>query len=300
MSRAASASAGEGRSHAPKVVFVMGSGHSGSTILGVALGNCDGVFYAGELDNWLTRSGIPALAGRERTRFWQQVRAGVPGAQELFGYRSQEQLERASSLVRRLRSRERRAFRSAWREVTGSLYASIADASDSETVIDTAHFPLRALELQDLDSIELYLVLLLRDAEAIVGSFTRHVEEPSRRLRRVLGANLDIWVTHLLALAVYRRQPSERRLLVRHEEFLADPARELRRILDLTGSHAAVPDLEHLQTGYPIQGNRLIRTSEVSLRIGAPESGPRSRLTALVQMPLERAFARVAREERHR
>src|SRR5262249_32224224 len=76
-----------------KVVFVMGSGHSGSTILGVTLGNCDGFFYAGELDNWLTRSGVSALGGRERTRFWSEVRKGVPDAPELFGYRAQEQLE---------------------------------------------------------------------------------------------------------------------------------------------------------------------------------------------------------------
>jgi len=57
----------------------MGSGRSGSTILGVALGNCDGVFYAGELDNWLVRSGTPVLGGLERTRFWSTVRDDVPG-----------------------------------------------------------------------------------------------------------------------------------------------------------------------------------------------------------------------------
>ena len=66
----------------PQVVYVMGSGRSGSTILGLALGNCDGVFYAGELDNWLVRSGTPVLGGLERTRFWSTVRDDVPGARE--------------------------------------------------------------------------------------------------------------------------------------------------------------------------------------------------------------------------
>ncbi len=48
----------------------MGAGRSGSTTLGVTLGNCAGVLYAGELDNWLARSGTP-LESPERLRFWR-------------------------------------------------------------------------------------------------------------------------------------------------------------------------------------------------------------------------------------
>ena len=62
-----------------EVTFLMGSGHSGSTILGIALGNCEGFFYAGELDNWLVRKGASLLGGTERTRFWNEVRDGVEG-----------------------------------------------------------------------------------------------------------------------------------------------------------------------------------------------------------------------------
>ena len=69
----------------PKVLFVMGSGHSGSTILGVTLGNCEGFFYAGELDNWLVRKGASLLGGTDRTRFWKEVRDGVEGAESAFG-----------------------------------------------------------------------------------------------------------------------------------------------------------------------------------------------------------------------
>ncbi|HEX4467726.1 MAG TPA: hypothetical protein VH025_11110, partial [Solirubrobacteraceae bacterium] len=46
-----------------KVLYVMGAGRSGSTILGVMLGNCEGIFYAGELDKWLPREGRPKREG---------------------------------------------------------------------------------------------------------------------------------------------------------------------------------------------------------------------------------------------
>src|SRR3989440_11450989 len=83
----------------PQVLYVMGAGRSGSTILGVALGNCDGLFYAGELDKWLPRSGEPPLDGDERARFWAVVRQGVSGAEPLFGGQAHRYLERSSGLL---------------------------------------------------------------------------------------------------------------------------------------------------------------------------------------------------------
>src|SRR5690348_3987075 len=84
----------------PKVVYVMGAGRSGSTVLGVTLGNCAGVFYAGELDAWLPRSGAPQLDDDTRVRFWDQVRDQVDGAGGLFGYEAQVSIERSVALFR--------------------------------------------------------------------------------------------------------------------------------------------------------------------------------------------------------
>src|SRR4051812_9425114 len=61
----------------PKLLYVLGTGRSGSTILGIALGNCEGIFYAGELHLWLGRAGKPPLKGAERERFWGAVREQV-------------------------------------------------------------------------------------------------------------------------------------------------------------------------------------------------------------------------------
>src|SRR5256885_14953963 len=83
-----------------KLVYVMGAGHSGSTIRGVTLGNCDGFFYAGELDNWLVRKGASLLGGTDRTRFWNDVRDGVEGAEGAFGGDAQRYLERSSAILR--------------------------------------------------------------------------------------------------------------------------------------------------------------------------------------------------------
>jgi hypothetical protein len=279
----------------PKVVYVMGSGRSGSTILGVALGNCDGVFYAGELDNWLVRSGTPVLGGLERTRFWSTVCDDVPGARELFGNRAQRYLERSFAPFRIHRWRARRRLRESYRRVAEDLYRAIARAAGVAHVVDTSHFPLRARELQALAGIDLYLIFLVRDPRSVIDSFNLYLNrnDVAERRLRILSTNANLWLTHLLSVLVFLRQPRERRMLLRHEDFLADPEGMLRGILERVGSAAALPDLESLRTGFPLNGNRLLSAEVVSLKRQAVVARGGSRITALLQLPWTALFSRL-------
>jgi hypothetical protein len=275
---------------APTVIYVMGAGRSGSTILGVALGNCAGVFYAGELDKWLIREGAPALGGDERTAFWQRVRASVDAA-DLFGYQSRA-LERSSALFSARKWRLRRRLRARYRQVAGELYRAIAGAAEATHVVDTSHYPLRARELQHLPGIELHLVFLVRDPERVVESLGR-CGLPERRFG-LFTANTYLWLTHLLSLAVFVRHPRQKRTLLRYEELVEDPERVLRDLLDRVGVGAPLPDLGNLHTGVPIQGNRLLSTPIVALQSAGDDRRARSRVTAMLQLPLTVILSRLA------
>jgi hypothetical protein len=279
----------------PKVIYLMGSGRSGSTILGVTLGNCEGMFYAGELDTWLARSGAPVLGGRERTRFWRLVGEGVAGAQELFGKDARLYIERSSAALRLDRWPRRRRLRRRYRRVTEELYRSIARVAGASHVIDTSHFPLRARELQQIPGIDLYLVFLFRDPRAVVASFTRLVRRQDIAERRVLEltTNANLWITHTLSVLVFLRQPRERRMLVHHEDFLADPEAVLRDILRRVESSAEIPDLETLKTGLPLKGNRLIRSDVIAVKQRAPSPPRRSPVTSLLHLPWTFAASRL-------
>jgi len=278
----------------PKVVYVMGSGRSGSTILGIALGNCSGFFYAGELDNWLTRSGVPTLGGTERTRFWNDVRADV-GGEDLFGSESHRWLERSGAVLRLHRRNARRRLRPRYRRTTEQLYRAIARVAGATYVIDTAHFPMRARELQDIEGIELYLVFLVRDPRSVVASFARnvHQQDVNRRRLLALATNADLWLTHLLSVLVFLRQPRSRRMFLRHEDFLADPDGVLRDILARLDAQVEIPDLKSLSTGLPLRGNRLISSDVVALEPRTPRPEGGSRFTTVFQLPWRAVFSRM-------
>lgn len=278
-----------------KVVYVMGSGHSGSTILGVTLGNCDGCFYAGELDNWLIRSGTPVLGGAERVEFWDLVRENVTCAGGLFGDRAKHYLERSLALFRVHQWPTRRRLRPRYRQVAQELYDAIAHVSGATHVVDSSHFPLRARELQSLGGVDMYLVFLIRDPQSVVHSFNLHVNrhDTMARLSRTLNTNADLWMTHLLSLLVFMRHPRKRRMLVRHEDFLAAPERVLGEILRRVDSEAEIPDLGSLKTGFPLFGNRLIKSDVIALKRRVARPRRRSHLTSALQLPWAALFSRM-------
>ncbi len=207
----------------------MGTARSGSTILGVTLGNCEGVFYAGELGGWLEKSGVSNYAGEERARFWSGVLEQVDGAAELFGKETRRAVERSTAAFRVDEWPARRRLRRRFHRVTEELYRAIARASAAQYIVDTSSHPLRARELQKLAGVELYLVYLVRNPHSVVNSFTSPGIAQYSKSRLV--TNAYIWLTHVLAVLVFLRQPRERRLFTRHEDFLGDPERVLRTVL---------------------------------------------------------------------
>jgi hypothetical protein len=272
----------------PKVAYVMGPGRSGSTILGIALGNCEGVFYAGELDKWLRRAGDPPLGGEQRERFWRAVREDVEVSPGLTG-KVARCLEQSSASFRFGTWRAQRRLRGPYREFAQELYGAVARAANATHVVDTSHFPRRARELQRLDGIDLYLLLIVRDPQSVVASWDRDdVIEPRFTM---LQTNAYMWLTYLLSLFVFLRHPRARRLLVRHETFVADPQGTLREILDCIESVAELPDFAELRTGAPFQGNRVARSDVVKLNASTSRPARGSRVTALLQLPWRVIFS---------
>jgi hypothetical protein len=277
-----------------KVLYVMGAGHSGSTILGVTLGNCADFFYAGEVEEWLVKSGVPPWADEERRAFWQSVSAGVDGA-DLFGNEAVRSIERSSALVRVDRWPTRHRLLRRYRRICEELLGAISRTAGAEQVVDTSHFPLRARELKKLSGIDLYLIFLVRDPHGVVDSSLRQLkphEVAERRLRTIL-LNLNLWFTLLVSLVVFLGQRRDRRLFLRHEAFVQDPDGVLRQILDLVGSQASTPDLQQLRVGAPLEGNRLIRTDVISLRRRPQQAEGSSLLTTLLQLPWEPVLDRL-------
>jgi hypothetical protein len=278
-----------------RLVYVMGAGHSGSTILGITLGNCDGFFYAGELEGWLITAARPSWGAAERQDFWSAVKERVGDVDALFGGSANRCVERSSASFRVDLWPARRRLRPIYRRLARELIDAVADISSARYVIDTSHFPLRARELRELPGVELYLIYLVRDPRAVVASNTRDLSphELAEIRWRKLAMNANLWLTQLLAMRTFASHPRDRRMFVRHEDFLADPNGVTRQILAMVGSDAELPDLDALAVQAPLQGNQLIRAARVAVRRSGGPPPPRDSFTSVLQAVWRPLLARM-------
>lgn len=257
-----------------KVLYVMGAGRSGSTILGVTLGNCDDFFHAGELDAWLRRYAIPNFSGAARTKFWAAIRDALGDVDGLYGDRAWRYLEHSAAIFRPRRRRAVRDLRARYRDVCQALYREIANHADRSVIVDTSHYPLRAREMAHLPDVELYLLYLVRSPVDVVASFRK---KGVRQTPKPMFATIPyLLLTSLLSTYVYFFCfPRDHRVFLRYEDLCATPEAVIRRILALSGSTSPIPDLDALDTGVAFQGNRILRSRSVRLE-RREESDPRS------------------------
>jgi hypothetical protein len=268
-----------------KVLYIAGYGRCGSTVLATVLGNHPQMVSVGEVsylyEDWANPlrpcSCEDCYADCE---FWRGV---VPDGSSVEGtQRLVRAVERASFLphiwVGRVSGKAREEYRAAQERVFEHALAR----SGAAIVVDSsksARFTVgRSVALQQVAGNEVYLLHLVRDGWAtlesrvITGSnwaLEGHARKPRLpALRAVLG-----WVwSNCFASIVLRRVFGHRRyLLLRYEDFLADPAASLRRIGDFVGMETGmlierVERGEAFDVGHMVGGNRVRFQKAITLR----------------------------------
>lgn len=232
-----------------KILYIAGSGRSGSTLLSEIIGQIDGFFYAGEM-NYVVKRGIieNRLCGCSlpfRTcELWQKV------IRKAFGDLTQETANFLIDLQNRnVRLRQgpiqllkvRRPCLEKYLEYMGLLYRAVKTVTKCRVIIDSSKAPVYGSVLGMLRDVDLYVVQLIRDPRAVAFSWQRKRNyQPSSGkavyLERLglFRSCFDWMVINILARAFWYRMQN-RYMLLRYEDFIANPSHHVTRILDLMG-----------------------------------------------------------------
>lgn len=256
-----------------RVLYVGGTGRSGSTVVANALGALDDAVSVGEL-RYLWERGIieNRLCGcGERFAdcpFWQQVLDtaygnDVPNAREV--HRRLTEVTQLRTLPAFLRSPAEAGQAPAdLADVLSPLYAAIASVSGASLIVDSSKLPTYAGVLAGVDGLTLDVVHLVRDPRAAAFSWKRTKEQPDRgrpglmEQRGVVKSSV-LWTAWNAGLErAWRRSPHYTR--VRYETFAAHPAETIALLAGFVGHSGAehVVDDEgrlHLPPNHTVAGN---------------------------------------------
>ena len=272
------------------VVYIMGHGYSGSTLLTFLLGTHPRIATIGEL-------GIAPLAKEEfkpeeylcscRTPirecdFWQRVktemaarghevdiwdaglefRATGGGVADLLLRAVQRGpvLETARDVGLRVVPRARREMRRVLSRIE-SLIESVLKIKGSNTFLDSSKRPERAVFMRRIPSLDMRVIHLVRDGRAVSWSNIKHLglspEEAARS-----------WVADNVGAEHARRYfPADRWMTLRYEDLCADPDGTLTKIHRFAGL-PVTNGFHHFRSGdHHIIGNRMRLSSTSEIRL---------------------------------
>jgi Sulfotransferase family len=243
-----------------RVIFIGGSGRSGSTLVERLLGALPGVCNVGEVvlmwERGLIRGercgcGVPL----PRCPFWREVGEIAFGGWDSFDVREFLALKRSVDRNRfipkllvdgdsaRLSSRAAMEYAA----VYARLYRAVRQVSGCPVTVDASKHASLAFCLRTEPEIELRVIHLVRDPRAVAYSWTRQVRRPEAEgaadaspryiptfspARSAMRWNIQNLGFHLLAA---RGAPAR---MIRYEDFIAAPVAGMRELAEFAGVQA--------------------------------------------------------------
>ena len=230
---------------ATRVLFVGGTGRSGSTVLATVLGEVPGLVAVGEV-RFLWERGIvqDRLCGCGTTfaecPFWQRVLHTAFGTGDLEETARRLHAELAErTRLRRVPGLLAQGMPAPGPELAEALqrvYAAIAEVSGASVIVDSSKLPTYAALLGGLPEVDLQVLHLVRDPRAAAHSWRRRKHQPDLGAsalmeRRGAAKSAALWRIWNSTLERWCRDRGVDHRLENYESFVADPPGETRRIL---------------------------------------------------------------------
>lgn len=269
-----------------QVVYIVGCGRSGSTLLERMLGAIPGFTNGGELIGLFPRVALEDQrcgCGQPFSvcPFWKSV------GKRAYGGWDKDAVQRVAKLQRSV-IRQRyvpflveprtapRTFRELLREYIAAyrdLYTSIAEVSGAGVLVDASKSPAQLLAMRSIRGIDVRVLHLVRDSRGVAHSWNKsginlpHVHDRQRIMRtHAPRRTAVIWSTFQMEAALLRAMSRESSR-IRYEDLVANPRRTLEQAL--------------ASIGLPVQPDCLEHVDESGVTLGSSHgiAGSRSRFT---------------------
>ncbi|WP_127846056.1 sulfotransferase [Psychroflexus aestuariivivens] len=257
------------------LIYIIGAGRSGTTLLDIMLGNNSNSLSLGEINRFFLREGKPPKREKSSkvSTFWSSFK-------NQFDLNNQNDYNYLNDLFKN-------------HEYHTSLYKSISQNSDSEyikllrlqydllynqtdenVIVESSKYPVRAINLSNYvnkEKFSIKYIYLKKDPANVVNSFQKkNLEQPSKGF---FSANIYYLTVNLIcniSIALLKKR-GHKVSEITYENLTKDTENTLVKIqkdldLDLTSLIGKINKKEKLKTGFLFDGNRIRLQESITLR----------------------------------
>jgi len=258
-----------------KILYVMGDGRSGSTILGIILGNHSSIECVGELRRWLEFGGYPKPGTEKQSvhAFWEAVRTQYSQSSPLSNIpvllQAQIIVESFARFPLVLLGLLPASIKETYESHLLKLFDALAMVSQKSVIVDTSKNMGRAYSLLHIARGRVKVIHLVRDPRGVLWSqLKKNIEQDYKSpLKSMFHYSIKNFLSHLVRWVM----PKGAILQVRYEDLVNRPLDELRRIglfidIPMDGLAERVVNGDPLTIGHLIDGNRIRKQSAIRIR----------------------------------
>ena len=205
-----------------KVLYIVGLGHNGSTLLDLLLGASNRVFSSSQLNDLLAPY-IPDSDSIKDT-FWKKVLKQLEDGGKALG-------EQNRSILLEKRALEfivNRSARLHYAKVNFQLLEVLSSVIDDSLIVDSSKNVSRALGLLEGDCERIYMLHLVRDIRSYVNSYNMRQEEEGKGNRYLFPAFQ--WYAKNIISSLFVKRRANHYMFMKYEDFIQQPILEIERL----------------------------------------------------------------------
>lgn len=270
-----------------KIIYIVGNGRSGSTLLDIILGNCREVESVGELCNvvrsgWINNEYCACGKLTNTCEYWTKVQKRWLELSDITDIKEylllQNKFERLRGLLKfKLGLCDHKDFQR-YLLLTKTLFQAISSTTGNSAIVDSSKGAPRAYYLTLISDFDLRLIHLIRDGRGVSYSLAKSWKKNAAQgiqhdlpSRPVFRTALAWTLSNTLSEWVMSHLKRENKIRVRYEDLINNPVMILTDICTMANINAtdilqAVRSGEAMGVGHNIAGNRLRMSKKIVLK----------------------------------
>ncbi|MEP0986299.1 sulfotransferase [Ekhidna sp.] len=274
-----------------KIIYIMGGGRSGTTLLDIILGNSNQAFSLGEILKFLELEGVPhnSQEGDEVWSFYQPIYQQLRNSTDLEGLsKIANEFEYHSNYLNVLFWLKSAKKKKLYANYVNKVFDILFEASKAEILIDSSKYPARAMALSKVLKHEIAFVYIQRDPVKVIESFgKKNLEQPSKSTFSAFIYYVFVNLGCQLSLRILKTRHST--IQIKYEDLVQSPSEVIELIsnklqIDADELITKLQRDEAIQVGKLFEGNRIRLKQEITIKRSVSSNEGRSLKQFIVRL----------------